>query len=272
METVQTEARLQQSLTEIARLLERHRVLEIMTQRQEGPRRDLLESLQHRQNLAELHKRLHVMHPADIAYVLESLPIEDRRTVWEQIDAEQAAWVFVEVSPAVRESLVEAIERGNLLRLLTSLDPDDLVYVSASIPQDVLSEASRALAAGERSVFEDSIQYEDDSVGRYMTREWVAVSEGHTVQQVLSDLRQRGSLPAQTDRIFVTDARNVLRGTVTLPTLLLQEPSAPVLAGMAEETTRFHPDDKARDAVRAFERYDLVSAPVIDERGKSSAG
>ena len=95
METVQTEARLRQSLTEIARLLERHRVLEIMTQRQEGPRRDLLESLQHRQNLAELHKRLHVMHPADIAYVLESLPIEDRRTVWEQIDAEQAAWVFV---------------------------------------------------------------------------------------------------------------------------------------------------------------------------------
>ncbi len=268
METVQTEARLQQSLTEIARLLERHRVLEIMTQRQEGPRRDLLESLQHRQNLAELHKRLHVMHPADIAYVLESLPIDDRRTVWEQIDAEQAAWVFVEVSPAVRESLVEAIERSNLLRLLTSLDPDDLVYVSASIPQDVLSEASRALAAGERSVFEDSIQYEDDSVGRYMTREWVAVPEGHTVQQVLSDLRQRGSLPAQTDRIFVTDARNVLRGTVTLPTLLLQEPSAPVLAGMAEETTRFHPDDKARDAVRAFERYDLVSAPVIDERGK----
>ena len=117
-------------------------------------------------------------------------------------------------------------------------------------------------------MFEDSIHYEDDRVGRYMTREWVAVPEAHTVQQVLADLRHRGSLPAQTDRIFVTDVRNVLRGTVTLPALLLQEPSAPVLAAMAEDTTRFHPGDSAREAVRAFERYDLVSAAVIDDRGK----
>ena len=70
MTTVRSEARLQHSLGEISRLLEKHRVLESLTHRQEGPRRDLLESLQQRQNEAELRKRLRVMHAAELAYVL----------------------------------------------------------------------------------------------------------------------------------------------------------------------------------------------------------
>ena len=74
MSTLQPESRLQQSLDEVTRLLDRHRVLETLTHRQEGPKRDLLESLQHRQNLVELHRRLRAMHPADVAFVLESLP------------------------------------------------------------------------------------------------------------------------------------------------------------------------------------------------------
>jgi magnesium transporter len=78
MTTVRPESRLQQSLDDVTRVLDRHRVLETLTHRQEGPKRDLLESLQHRQNLVELHKRLRAMHPADVAFVLEALPPVDR--------------------------------------------------------------------------------------------------------------------------------------------------------------------------------------------------
>src|SRR5512145_2020993 len=79
--TIRSEARLQQSLDEVTRLLHKHRGLETLAHRQEGPKRDLLESLQHRQNLAELGKRVSAMHGADLAFVLESLPPEDRRLV-----------------------------------------------------------------------------------------------------------------------------------------------------------------------------------------------
>ena len=106
MTTVRSEARLQHSLGEITRLLEKHRVLESLTHRQEGPRRDLLENLQQRQNEAELRKRLRLMHAADLAYVLEALPLEYRRTVWHQVPPDLAGTVFVEVSAAVRDSLV----------------------------------------------------------------------------------------------------------------------------------------------------------------------
>jgi magnesium transporter len=101
-----------------------------------------------------------------------------------------------------------------------------------------------------------------------MTHEWVAVPETYTVQQALGDLRLRGELPPQTDRLFVVDARNVLRGSVSLQTLLLTDPSAPLLASVAPDTVSFGPLEQVQQAASAFERYDLVSAPVVDDRGK----
>ena len=266
--TVRSEARLQHGLAEITRLLEKHRVLESLTHRQEGPRRDLLENLQQRQNEAELRTRLRVMHVADVAYVLESLPLEHRRTVWEQVSPDLAGSVFVEVSAAIRESLVEMTPRENLIAFLSTLDPEDLVYVSESLPDDVVDQLSQALESSDRTVFEDSIQYGDDTVGHYMARELVAVPETHSVGQVLEELRRRGDLPSQTDRIFVTDARHVLRGSVPLQVLLLTDPSTPITQAMGEDTISFGPHDDARDAVKAFERYNLVSTPVVDDRGK----
>jgi magnesium transporter len=124
MATVPSESRLQQSLDDVTRVLDRHRVLEALTHRQKGPKRDLLENLQHRQNLVELHKRLSAMHPADVAFVLEALPLEDRRTVWDQIDGDRAGQVFVEVSSAVRAWLVERTGQDGLIALPTTKDDD----------------------------------------------------------------------------------------------------------------------------------------------------
>lgn len=101
-----------------------------------------------------------------------------------------------------------------------------------------------------------------------MTREWVAVPDTHTVERAIQDLRERGELPPQTDRVFVTDARSQLVGTVPLQELLVRAPGAPILAAMSRDTPSFDPLDPAADAVKAFERYDLVSAPVVDDRGK----
>jgi len=268
MTTLQPESSLQQSLDEVTRLLDRHRVLEALTHRQEGPKRDLLESLQHRQNLVELHKRLRAMHPADVAFVLEALPPDDRATVWDQIPSDRAGLVFVEVSTVVRAWLVERTEHDALVILLTTLDPEDLGYVSDEVPRAVVEEVSRALESRDRQAFESTIRYDENQIGHHMTHEWVAVQETHTVQQALGDLRSRGELPPQTDRLFVVDIRNVLRGSVTLPSLLLTDPSAPIVASMEADVVTFRPLDQVQQAASAFERYDLVSAPVIDDRGK----
>src|SRR5688572_8494320 len=153
--TIRSEARLQQSLEEVTRHLDKHRVLETLAHRQEGPKRDLLESLQHRQNLAELGKRVRAMHGADLAFVLEALPPDDRRLVWEQATFEQAGRAFVEVTGVVREWLVAATPHDTLVQLLLTLDPEDLGYVSESIPNEILSDVSRELESADRQAYEE---------------------------------------------------------------------------------------------------------------------
>jgi magnesium transporter len=268
MTTNRSEARLQQSLDDVTRLLDKHRVLETLAHRQEGPKRDLLESLQHRQNLAELSKRVRAMHGADLAFVLEALPPDDRRIVWEQAGSEQAGLAFVEVTGVVREWLVEATPPDALVQMLLRLDPEDLGYVSDAIPPEVLSEVSRALASADRQAFEESIQYHEGQVGHHMSREWVMVLEGSTIHQAIEELRRLGELPPQTDRIFVVDARHVLRGSIPLQTLLVKDPTSPVVGAVDPDTVSFDPTEHVNQAVKAFERYDLVSAPVVDDRGK----
>ena len=93
MANVRSEARLQTAVADIRRLLERHRLLDGLAARQEGPRRDLLEDLQHRQNAAELQRHVRSLHAADVAFALEALPLDDRRSVWEQVTEEDAARV-----------------------------------------------------------------------------------------------------------------------------------------------------------------------------------
>jgi magnesium transporter len=267
MATLRSDTRLQNSLDGLVRLLERHRVLDTLAQ-QEGRRRDVLESLQHRQNLAELNRRLRAMHVADIAYALEALPPHDRQTIWEQVSAEQAGEVFVELSPAVRASLVEATPREALLSMLTKLDPDDLNYVRPSLPRDLLDEVTAALAVVDRSAFEQAIRYRAGTVGHHMSRELTDAPDTGTVGDVLAALRRRGQLPPQTDHVFVVDGRRVLRGAVPLPLLLIHEPATPLPTILRDDIVCFGPHDDVREAVAAFERYDLVSAPVLDERGR----
>ncbi len=268
MSTRHSERRLAQSRDEIVRLLDRHRVLETMAHQQDSPKRDLLEQLQHKQNVAELEKRLRMMHAADIAYVLESLAPDERLAVWLQVTAEQAGDVFVESSDAVRRFIVAEVGDDAILPLLLRLDAEDLAYVSPSLPEHLSARAYGALEATQRTLFEDTIQYDRAAVGYHMTREWVEVEERQTVGDVLTTLRDRGELPPQTDHVLVVDARRVLRGTIALPVLLVQPPTAPILGLAAEEFVSFLPHDDATTAIGVFERYGLVSAPVIDERGK----
>ena len=267
MATLRSDSRLQNSLADILRLLERHRVLDNLA-KQEGRRRDMLENLQHRQNLAELSRRLRTMHAADIAYVLESMPPADRLTIWEQVNPEQAGEVFVELSTAVRQSFVEHTPREALLAMLTRLDSDDLGYVWPSLPQDVQDEVTQSLRSVDRSVFEEAIQYPDGTVGHHMSRELTDVLESNTVGDVLARLRGQGHLPPQTDNLFVVDGRRVLRGTVPLPMLLIHEPATPLASILRDDIVVFNPRDDVKDAVTGFERYDLVSAPVLDDRGR----
>ncbi len=268
MTTQNTPDRLQDSLLQVTHLLEKHRLVETMLHNQANPKQELIESLVHRQHLAELQATLRRLHPADVAYILEALPLDQRLLIWQQVQAQRGGEILVEVSDAVRESLLEGLSRNELLAVVQQIDTDDLPDVAEQVPADILQEVSQSLNVRERRWLQSSLAYPRDAVGHLMSKELLTIREHSSLENVLQELRKREELPDHTDKLFVVDTRHVLKGVLSLHTLLLADPQAQVAEIMAANVVSFTPEDKASDAALAFERYDLVSAPVVDTRGR----
>jgi magnesium transporter len=260
--------RLQDNVTEVQQLLAKHRMLETVARRQETRRSALLEQMQHRQNLVELHKRLRQMHPADIAYILEILPVDDRQLVWHEVTPALAGQALTELSPSIRESLIETTSRGALSEMLRSLDADDLRYLAESLPEELVGEMAAFLDAQDRKWVEERDAYPDGSAARLMTQDVLALRDTQTVADSIASIRRAGAIPSYTDRLFVVDARKVLVGAVAITDLLLADPADRLTAVMQGDVRRFRPHDEGRDVAGAFERYDLMSAPIVDDREK----
>jgi magnesium transporter len=174
----------------------------------------------------------------------------------------------VEVSAGLRDALLDATPREDLVALLREMDADDLAYLAESVPEDVRQEVYRSLDDRDASWVRSQAGYPDDSVGHLMEQDVLSVRDTHTIEKLFSELRARRALPRQIGAVYVVDARNVLRGALPIEAVLVHEPAACVADAMVTEVVTFAPEDKARQAAKAFERYDLVTAPVVDERGK----
>jgi magnesium transporter len=131
-----------------------------------------------------------------------------------------------------------------------------------------MEQVRRSLDEADRQLLQQTDTLAPNTVGRLMSVDVVAVRDSQTIADVFSDLQARAALPDHLDRLFVVDVRNVLRGAVSLPSLMIVKPDTAVAAVMEPDPLAFHPADTAAQAARAFERYDLVSVPVVNERGK----
>ncbi|MDR3159064.1 MAG: magnesium transporter [Zoogloeaceae bacterium] len=259
---------LQERLREVEALLVRHRLVEELVRRQDMPHHERIEGLVHRQNLNELRHKLDAMHPADVAYVLEALPLEDRLVVWDLVKAERDGEILLEVSDAVRETLIDAMERHELVAATESLDTDELADLVPDLPQEVVEDVFQALPPEEQAQLRAAISYPEGTVGALMDFDMVTVREDVTLEVVLRYLRRFDELPEHTDKIFVVDRDERLEGVLTLEDLLIHDPDSDVRAAMKKDVVRFHPEDEAEEAAQAFERYDLVSAPVADAENR----
>ncbi|MDC7714361.1 magnesium transporter [Vogesella sp. LYT5W] len=259
--------RLQDNLSQVQRLIERQRLVEDLVHRQDMPKHDLVESLVHKQNLVELEHKLESLHPADIAYILEALPLDDRLLVWDLVDSEDEGEILLEVSDAVRESLIESMEQHELVAAAEQLDADDLADLAPDLPRQVVYEVMGGLDEEERQQLQSALSYEEGQVGALMDYELVKIRPDVSCEVVLRYLRRFDELPSQTDKIFVVDEDGVLKGVLPVRRLLVSDPERLVEEVMATEVVSFHPDEDAADAALAFERYDLVTAPVVDEHG-----
>lgn len=218
--------------------------------------------------LAQLRERLAKLHPADIAYVLEALPPEERKLVWDSVKREADGAVLLEVSEPVLEDLIDLMTEDELVSAVKELDADDVADLVEYLPPAVVEKIQRELTPEEREQLRAAMSYPEDSVGGRMDFEFVRVREDVTLEVVLRYLRRFDELPQHTDQVFVVDRNGMLTGSLSIEQVLLNEPDTEVSAVMHRDILSLDVDDDVGDAAQAFERYDLISAPVVDTHHK----
>ncbi|HZP11822.1 MAG TPA: magnesium transporter [Nevskiaceae bacterium] len=266
-------ANVQEALAEVTALLRRNRLIEGLVHEQradtpvsEAP--DLAESAVYRANKAELQRKLDRLHPADIAYILEALPLDERLYIWDLVRAARDGEILLEVSDAVRESLISSMDTEELVAATENLDTEEIAELAPDLPQEVMDDVFQSLSVEEREQLRAAMSFEDDMVGALMDFDDVTVRPDVTLEVVLRYLRRFDELPSQTDQLFVVDREEKLLGVLPVNKLLVTDPERNVEAVMEPAPITLLQHAKADEAASAFERYDLVSAPVVDTNGK----
>jgi magnesium transporter len=261
----------QRALVRVQQVLEKQRRVEALVHREQaqtGDKKAIVEQLVHRQHLTELRGILDRLHAADIAYILEALPLDDRLIVWDCVKADRDGEILLEVNDAVRETLIASMDREELVDAVESLETDEIAALAPDLPADVVDEVREGLTAEERAQLRAAMSYPEESVGALMDFEMITIREDVTLEVVLRYLRRFDELPDHTDQVFVVDRHEVLKGALPLDRLLINEPDTEVTAVMKTDLLTLAPLDDGGEAAQAFERYNLVSAPVVDSGGR----
>lgn len=217
---------------------------------------------------AEITGLLDDMHAADLADLLEALPQDERLALWRLVGNAKRGQTLVEVAEPVWDSLIEEMSDKDLLKAIKTLDVDEQAYLAQYLPRNLMGRLLTSMEPDQRAQVREMIHYGKDTVGWMMDFELVTVRPDVTIGAVHRFLRLRKTIPEATDKLFVTDRKNTLLGELPLTAVLLNDPETLVQTVMDSDPTSFQPDDKAEAAASAFERYDLISAPVVDAKGK----
>lgn len=205
------------------------------------------------------------LHPADIAGVLEGIPPEQRHLVWHCVDPETMGEVLVEVPDAVRSDLLEDMDHSALVTAVQGLETDDIADLLPELSAEVTAEILFFMDKQGRQRLDAVLSFPEDTAGGLMNVDAVTVRENISLQVVLRYLRLRGELPEYMNELYVVDKTHRLIGTLQLARILTNDPKLLVREVMDEKTNQLTVLMPDREVAAAFERYNLINAPVVDE-------
>ncbi|HWU67375.1 MAG TPA: magnesium transporter [Stenotrophobium sp.] len=256
---------LEQARKQVIDLLTRQAEERGLVQGAEGRSADAGAQLVTRRQQTELAQRLAQFHPADIAVVLESLEPEARQMAWLLVTPEVRGAVLLELSEAVLRSLSEDLRADEIAAAIRNLEADDIADLLEALPGETAQGVLQKLDREDQDEVRTVLSFPEDSVGAMMDTQFVTVREYSTLEAVQRLLRRRrNDLPEENTDLIVVDRASRLQGMLPLQQLVLGEPEQQVHELMTREPTYFYTDDPVREAVTAFEKYDLLSAPVVN--------
>ncbi len=205
------------------------------------------------------------LRPGEIARLLESLPVAERRLVWELVDRDMEGEILVEVADDVRDSLIIGMDVDQLVAATEGMAVDDLADLVIDLPEAITREVIRSLDTQDRERLREVLAYPEDSAGGLMDTDTLSVRADVTVEVVLRFLRAHDSLPDRTDLLFVVDRDNHFHGSVALTSLLVADPESLIEELVEPDAVSVNAMTGSLDVARVFEDRDLLSIAVVDD-------
>lgn len=208
------------------------------------------------------------MRPADIAELLDLMRTDERRALVEMLGSELKPEVLSELEEGVRDEVIALLDPGDIAQALAEMDSDDAVYLLEDLDQQGQQEILSQMPADERAALERALEYPEDSAGRLMQRHLVAVPPFWDVGHTIDYMREAEDLPDEFYEIFVVDPAYRPIGTVPLNRVMRSKRPTKISDIMNTEQTLIRVDTDREEVARLFEKYDLISAAVIDENDR----
>ena len=209
------------------------------------------------------------LKPADIAALLESSPPDERAIIWQLIDHERQSEILQELNEELVSDLLADVPADEIVRMLEQVESeDDLTDILQHLPDVITHQLLRSMDSQDRARVENLLSFPEDTAGGLMDTDTISVRVSVTLDVVLRYLRRHNEIPPMTDSIFVVNRHDEYIGLLPLGKMLVTDPSLTVRQIMTTDLDPIPADTDESEVASIFARYDLVSAPVVDQDGK----
>jgi magnesium transporter len=223
---------------------------------------------QRRLRLNISNKILERMHPADLADIVEDLSPDDREAIFETMDSEVAADALSEVEPDIQASILESLEPEKAADIVEEMSPHEAADILAELEEQTSEDILDEMEAAPKTEVEELLEFREDSAGGLMNTEYVALPENITVAEAMEALKAHEEILETLNTLFLVNADEQLTASIPLARLFTAAGAMPLKELAAETLIRVDVAEKQDRITELFDKYNLVTLPVVDDDGK----
>jgi CBS domain-containing protein/sporulation protein YlmC with PRC-barrel domain len=212
--------------------------------------------------------QLEKMHPADLADIVEELSPEDREAVLTTVDSETAAEALSEVDPDIQASILESLETEKAAEIIEEMAPDEAADVLHQLEEETSEEILEEMETEPKAELQELLEYEESTAGGMMNTQYLALHERATVEDAIAGMRGSEEMLEALNTLFLIDGESKLAGVVPVGRLFVASPAQPLKELASEPSIHAHVDAKEDDVTELFDKYNLLTLPVVDDEGR----
>lgn len=212
--------------------------------------------------------QMNEMHPADLADIIENIPIQNIRTVLDSIDAETTGETLYELESEMRNVVISQMDDEQVSDILEEMEPDEAADVLSDLPDEKAQELLEMMDQEDAEDIQELLEHEEDSAGGLMTPDYFRLTSGITVGRALELLKECADEVETIYYGYIVDEHDQLEGVISLKKLLMNPPETPIGEVMEDNVKYVRIDAEPEDMLETLAKYDLIAVPVLDDEDR----